>query len=410
MIKKLKRGTPREIIISKILESKDKSIKPKSKADFIIKLDKIMEILHTYSNRVGFLLDSNYLLRSDYKTNEMAIKAALKLNLEIMDSFMNTLNEILSDNKRVIAPTPSAEENLEYFLNIIKDISFKNSNDFDNFIKKVISKEGFLRFFQSVTQIVSNYSAFKQYYSLAEPKEPDVFSLNMMTDDYRFRVLEDLDPYHFQVGGDTGCCQIIGGFGEQAAVDSFINPKSGVVLLESNKDGAWKLVSQSYFHVFELPNVKGIILDNIEAGSLGDNVMKDIPQAYAVLGKYLNNKGFSIVGCGMAYTQVISGMHFEISSLSKDPRTFSVADPYTDFNPSLFYNILKPKFNVIIPKITSVDNFKLSKESSNLISIYKNSFLLGRSNYMINKLSILSKALHSIGFYKESNLISKLIR
>lgn len=412
-------GSPLEVFRKKIVESKDKSIKHKSKSDLISKLSKIMQTFHSYGG-LNILLNSNYLLKSDDNRVDMAIKSVLRVKtLGGPQKILEVLKDILEKNRRLIIPNDSYEEKYEYLVDILNrfnkfDVntleysSMQTSKEFDDFVGSVLSKPNFLRFFQSATQIISNYHIVREYISLTDPKDESVFSANMVTDDYRFRVLGNLDPYHFQVGGDTDCCQIIGGAGEQAAIDSFINPTAGVVVLESNQGGTWRLVSQSYFHVFNLEDGKaGLILDNIEAGSLGENVMKNVPSAYAVLAKYLEGKGFFLVGCGKAYTLIISDSHFASTSLPNDPRSFKTENPYTDFSPKSFYNLLKPKFTFNMPKINAVENFSLSKESSQIISIVKSSSLK-RSNHYHVKLNKLSNALESLGMRKEANRIRSL--
>lgn len=419
VIGSLHMGSPLEVFRKKIVESKDRSIKHKSKSDLISKLSKIMQTFHSYGGS-SVLLNSNYLLKSDDNRVDMAIKSVLRVKaLGGPQKILEVLKDILEKNRRLIIPNDSYEEKYEYLVDILnrfnkfdanalKDSSMQTSKEFDDFVGSVLSKPNFLRFFQSATQIISNYHIVREYIELTDPKDESVFSANMVTDDYRFRVLGDLDPYHFQVGGDTDCCQIIGGAGEQAAIDSFINPTAGVVVLESNQGGTWRLVSQSYFHVFNLEDgKKGLILDNIEAGSLGENVMKNVPSAYAVLAKYLEGKGFSLVGCGKAYTLIISDSHFASTSLPNDPRSFKTESRYTDFSPKSFYNLLKPKFTFNMPKINAIEKFDLSKESSQIISIVKSSSLK-RSNHYHVKLDKLLNAMELLGMRKEASRVRSL--
>lgn len=102
-----------------------------------------------------------------------------------------------------------------------------------------------------------------EYYDQAEIKNENLFKLNLTTKTFRFRALGNPDLHHFQVGIDTDCCQRIGGEGSEAAINSFINPLAGVVVLEVNHNNSWVLVAQSYFHY--VPEEEMIILDNIEA-------------------------------------------------------------------------------------------------------------------------------------------------
>ena len=140
---------------------------------------------------------------------------------------------------------------LDKFMNHCK-VDFKNLKSENN---TSILKA--LRTINVLVGISSQIGNFKSYYSLAKKKKEELFSLNFNfsisekpTSRFSFEVLKDLDPYHFQVGADTNCCQAIGSAGEAAAIDSFVNPYAGVILLKL--DGV--LVSQSYFHWLEKEN------------------------------------------------------------------------------------------------------------------------------------------------------------
>jgi hypothetical protein len=190
------------------------------------------------------------------------------------------------------------------------------------------------------------FNSIKKYIKVAEKKNENLFKLNYEikheSNLYRFRVLEDYDPYHFQVGADTNCCQIIGGAGENAAIDSFINPLAGVILLEVyNKDiNYYELLCQSYFHY--IPKDNGIILDNIEntnnAIKIGNALISNIYKIYA---QHLREIGFKYVYCGSAYTKILDQNIFENGELKADPRVFDVSNKlkmahYTDFNHERF--------------------------------------------------------------------------
>lgn len=105
-------------------------------------------------------------------------------------------------------------------------------------------------------------------------------------------MLGNPDLHHFQIGIDTDCCQRIGGAGFEAAINSFINPLAGVVVLEVNHNNSWVLVAQSYFHY--VPEEEMIILDNIEAvpkspflQNTKQKIGYSFPEMYFILNKHL---------------------------------------------------------------------------------------------------------------------------
>jgi hypothetical protein len=270
-----------------------------------------------------------------------------------------------------------------------------------------------IRRFKYLCGILSDYSSIEKFIDVAKDKVDDIFSPNFSTKNFRFRVLEYMDPYHFRVGVDTNCCQTVGGAGQAAAIDSFINPKAGVVLLEANTVSGWSLAAQSYFHYVEInkdnKKEKGIILDNIEAGRLIYLYNKEFYRnAYATLGLHLKNKGFSLVGCGIEYTEVINSNDFQISRLKDDPRHFEVEDNeltrYTDFSPSSFLNLLSPKFHFEKIEIINSIESGISSVSSILLemTLIKNGFNTKAS------LIRLSRWLDIFGLKNESVLVNRL--
>jgi hypothetical protein len=161
-----------------------------------------------------------------------------------------------------------------------------------------------------------------------------------ITPKLRFEVLKDQDPRHFTVGKDTQCCQRVGGAGEEAAIDSFINPLAGVVILYYND----KVAAQSYFHY--VPHDDGIILDNIEINKNSGIDQNDLDIIYAHIANVLKQqKGFKYVLCGKGYNK-INNDKFETTSLENDPRYFAVEDYYTDFEPNDALDLTKFKEKV----------------------------------------------------------------
>lgn len=210
--------------------------------------------------------------------------------------------------------------------------------------------------------LLEEYEAFKEYSVQAKPKNKELFALNWNVDskNFRFRVLSDLDPLHFRVGDMTQCCQRLGGEGENAAIDSYINPTAGIVALEIKMDTVWLLAAQSYFHYVEedWSGKKGFILDNVESNSKIDRNIRrvtgyTIEELYAMLAErtkrtfpnltyFLAGKGFSDINTS-DYKKV---------SIDRDPRHFE-GDKYTDWSPRSSLNLLNPKFEVpddVLPK------------------------------------------------------------
>ena len=181
-----------------------------------------------------------------------------------------------------------------------------------------------------------------------QKKDERLFKLDYkINDNLRFRVLKDKDPRTLRIGIESNCCQRIGGVGEEAAKDSFINPLAGVLILEWLNDGEWKMLTQSYFHY--VPKTNSYILDNVEYNR--ENVTDsgvDLASAYALLaqnakekfdvGNFLAGKSYSKIPANKFKTEKLKG---------GDPRFFAVPKPYSDFSPSDSINLLSPKFKPV---------------------------------------------------------------
>lgn len=232
--------------------------------------------------------------------------------------------------------------------------------------------------------LVLEYSVFKKYYREAEKyeKNENLFKLDMnITKSIRFRVLKDLDIKHFKVGDETDCCQSPGGAGENAMVDSFINPWAGVLVLEHDRpEEGWTTVAQSYFH-YVPPGVTkgeigdfdveedeaaiidsfaaddkdaerfqkgGYILDNIEVNSDYGDEVEEIPiaeiYAYWAMVKLKEIPEIGYIQSGAGYSDISTSMFGGIM-MEEDPRNFAVSDPYTDWNENkLNMDLSKPDF------------------------------------------------------------------
>jgi len=101
---------------------------------------------------------------------------------------------------------------------------------------------------EALFKTVSNLDNILRYESTREDKNELLFNLDsnftFEGKNIEFKVLKDKDPLHFFIGLETDCCQTIGGAGEDAAIDSYINKNAGVVVMYV--DGT--IVAQSYFH------------------------------------------------------------------------------------------------------------------------------------------------------------------
>lgn len=208
-------------------------------------------------------------------------------------------------------------------------------------------------------------SASKNFYHMIEErKKPELFSFNFsfkIAEDYKddltytFETLQDLDPQHFSIGAETNCCQVLGGIGNDAAVDSFINEYAGVLVLKDDNG----VLSQSYFHWLEKENY--LILDNIEVARKTDE------QLYAILADYCIKKGFfKKVLCGKSYTK-IDVEKFHTNSEDHSERIFRYSE-YTDYNNLDSMDLARPTFGLkkyyLVNSYESKNNEEDKKEKS----------------------------------------------
>ena len=391
------------VVISNEFKGKDLG----SKREYLEKIVNAFKLIHNYqfNDNIENIVKSNSFKKSYMQSIFELQNIVIPLigNNEISDIF----DEIIKSNKSIIPKEYLTEGILNFFKGPI-DIS--SPDDYDKMINNLIgdgSNES-IRRAKFILRLVNDYDGMKNWINNAKPKVPDVFEPNMSTESFRFIVLKDYDPYHFSVGADTDCCQTIGGAGEAAAIDSFINPYAGVLLLEVKTNSSWGLAAQSYFHYAEYDKKKAIILDNIEAGKYKDIYKKDFyKKAYATLASSLIKKGFDIVGCGKDYTEVISENDFEDGSLESDNRHFEVEehgeDPYTDFDEESFFDLTKPKFDFKENETTG-DTSELSAISASILEIYIRKY----GSSFSKKLLKVSSFLAAGGFKKEARHVVSL--
>lgn len=393
--------------LSEVIDNEFKGKDLGSKREYLEKITNASKLLHNHknNNNIENIVKSNSFKKSYMQSIFEMQNIAIPLigNNKISDTF----HQIIKINSSIIPK----EYLTEGILNFLKGQNYINSpDDYDKMINNLLgdgSSES-IRRVKFVLSIINDYDGIIKWFDKAKPKVPDVFEPNMSTENFRFRVLKDYDPYHFSVGADTGCCQAIGGAGQAAAIDSFINPYAGVLLLESKTNSSWGLAAQSYFHYTKYDNKKAIILDNIEAGKYKNMHNKDFyKKAYAALASSLMKKGFDIVGCGKSYTKVINENDFESGSLKSDNRHFEVEehrkDPYTDFDEESFFDLTKPKFD-FKENETIGDTSELSAISASILELYIRKY---GSNFS-KKLLKVSSFLAAGGLKKEARHVVSL--
>lgn len=199
---------------------------------------------------------------------------------------------------------------------------------------------------QTIEMSAETQELLKNY----QKKDSRLFDLNYNIDNnLRFRVLADKDPRILRIGIETNCCQRIGGAGEEAAKQSFVNPLAGVLILEwLDENDEWKLLTQSYFHY--VPRSNGYILDNVEYNK--SNCTKsgvDLEKSYALLAAKIKEKlDVDYFLAGKSYSKIDDDKFKTYRLKGGDPRYFAKINGrrgnYSDFSPSNSIDLLSPKF------------------------------------------------------------------
>lgn len=278
----------------------------------------------------------------------------------VLDNYFNSYIKIYSfggyskfveENKQTIDRLESSKVIDKGFRSKVKRfIALVNSGEIVN-----PSSTNFSELKQLIDSVEYGLNAIKESATFAEfdkkvvKKDDALFKLNWSPSgaNFRFRVLQTFDPYHFKVGLDTNCCQKLGGVGENAAIDSYINPLAGVILLEIKDDGGWKTAAQSYFHY--VPSQNGYILDNVEKSSHAKSIYSvtnnTLDELYAIWADHIKNTiNPKYILVGLNYTKIDEDK-FKKYKMNGDPRMFAHAK-YTDWRPSSSANLLTPKFKV----------------------------------------------------------------
>lgn len=329
-----------KILLENILKYKNSL--PESKIISILnKVEDYSIAIHVSSVEKG---DKDKLIKYLISTN-------INVNSEITKNFLyfnsSKLNPFLYLDESEIK---SRLDLVKYDFNEFKKSIDKYTNMFDN--NEIISNndQEFLKIYK-FCQIINGLNDYKSFKPLQKPKIKNLSFLNMAfpEDNIIFKVLGDNDIEYFTVGADTHCCQIIGGAGNDAVVDSFINPYASVLILQTNTG---KVLAQSYFHY--VPKDNGFILDNVEinannVGKLGIKLYKeyaDLTKYYGALADKVISGGFKYLKCGLDYNKLYPAEFRKVKKLTKqkDPRHFEYEDFYTDFDPNE-YLLLNEKPN-----------------------------------------------------------------
>ena len=198
----------------------------------------------------------------------------------------------------------------------------------------------------SDTNKIKMLSTLKKYINIVEGKIPDMKILNKsISNGFYFKVLETLDPDALdKVGRETECCQRLGCEGGNAAIDSFINKYSSVLVLY-NKDN--KLISQSYFHYVTKEQDNdgpGIILDNVEYNKKLA-LLVNLDAIYLELSSKIKteNPEIKYFRCGLGWNK-LNANYWKSASSNSDNRVYSehIKDPYSDYDNEKFLDLFNP--------------------------------------------------------------------
>lgn len=294
----------------------------------------------------------------------------------------DSLSSLISKNKDILSE--NFLQNLKKF-NEIKsyffDSKFKINQDIIAMIKDLSV---------NLTKLV-NLDKYKEYVVLSKPKNENLYKLELDLGKYKFVVLRTKDPRHFDVGVETQCCQILGGQGESSAIDSFINPLAGVLILQKN-DGT--LLSQSYFHY--IPNDGGYILDNIEKSNiLTQREITQIYKNYATLIKQ-HRPEIPYLKLGLKHTKFDYKEYTKIK-IDEDPRSFAWSDPYSDFEIANHIDLFE-----ITSNLEDKDNKKDNKAIITNSELYKKIGLTHEDLLKIDQFYEKDKFVKLIDFFVKS--------
>lgn len=280
-----------------------------------------------------------------------------------LNKIIQTYQKYINDLKNINAISDNFEDNIKFIVDFFEsNQSVHPGSPLLQQISEATSR------FETDMEMVQMAESIKDLLKNYKPKNENLFKLNkQINDNLRFRVLKDKDPRMLRIGIETDCCQRIGGAGEVAARDSFINPLAGILVLEwKDADNKWKLLTQSYFHY--IPKDKGYILDNIEYNK--NNVeeskvnLEEIYAYYASEIKAQLKPTYFLAGKG--YSKIDKDKFKSYHMNKEDPRRF---DPksltsgnkyhYSDFDEEDSIDLFRPNFD-----ITNIKNKYQKKEGA----------------------------------------------
>ena len=365
-------------------------------------------------NVISFLKELTSMIKGSMVTDSI-IKDSIFFGCTEED-FSKGIAEIKKENPdfNLVVDLINVEKfsNLNTFINMCgysKDIAYDENEDIYLIIRSA----------DYVCEILTKRSSYMRYYQVAEPKNEKLFeadySFLYKGIPFGFHVLRDLDPYHFQVGRDTNCCQVLGGVGSAAAVDSFVNSQAGVLVLYSGKFfNKENLLTQSYFHIVSGEDSEGgpsyFILDNVEYSiknclkaelELSESHDDFLQMMFAALAKNLEEKGFGETLLGKGYSK-ISLDKFSKSKLKEDPRVFTTE--YTDFDYRDHVNISKYTGKIEGISESSDDLEDISEsEYSDLNSDYEDQ---GDPTFDLSEINTMYMEYHD--YSKKKDLLNKI--
>jgi hypothetical protein len=319
--------------------------------------------------------DACELIHNEY-VNPMIMDTAIKnpsfdINDETNQEFLHILHDKRKEDDTFKHTLNRAKEkNLINYDNFVK-----NTEIFDTIVEKFNNKQplnlkrGTVEY-NAIKQlhvdyaIVEDFNTIEEYTESAKPKNEKLYNFSLkLPNNLEFVVLKYLDPYAFRMGAMTDCCQRIGGAGEEAAIDSYINPLAGVLVLNYNDN----LLAQSYFHY--VPEENGLILDNVEVNDRNLKHLKigtmELSAIYAMYAKLVKEKipDLKYVKCGMGYNKLGNDL-FEQVEMKEDPRHFEVDDAYSDFDEDKHLDLLKPNDSI---KATELPKLAIRRGSGRIL-------------------------------------------
>lgn len=284
------------------------------------------------------------IIENKYNSSKIENKFA-----ELTNGLYDHRNDFLQDFKKIVSFLRNPKLSINVLggnLSIIRKLSSassiikgKRSLSYDSYMAGLNSVDKFTQLeLKDVYEITKDkkYSEFENEDIASLKKHPTLYKLDNINlgNNIVAKVLSPQSAKYFTVGIETNCCQAAGLAGENAMIDSYINPLAGILILEYNNN----LISQSYFHLVPILEKNealsnGIILDNVETINNLPISNEMLDRAYNKLALIATKElGFKYFICGTRFNKLTNSA-FSFGKLKTDPRYFAVEDPYTDFGP-----------------------------------------------------------------------------